>query len=156
MGKIWHLGMAVPDLHTGMAEVGEVFGLTWRPVHERATTVLDAAGAAYDIVCQFTFSEGGPFAIEMWQAIPDTPLATPATGYLHHIGYWVDDLAAEADRLAALNYPAFMTGPSLLINRGPGGLMLEPCDVLRDRPFLRDLFPGESPFSGIPDNSEAS
>jgi hypothetical protein len=34
-------------------------------------------------------------------------------------------------------------------------LMLEPCDLQRDRPFLRDLFPADSPFHGEPDNSEA-
>jgi hypothetical protein len=48
-----------------------------------------------------------------------------------------------------------MSGPSLAIHRGPGGLLLEPCDLQRDRPFLRDLFPTDSPFHGEPDNSEA-
>jgi hypothetical protein len=33
--------------------------------------------------------------------------------------------------------------------------MLEPCDLGRDRPFLRDLFPAGSPRHGVPDNSEA-
>ncbi|GGL05320.1 hypothetical protein Sme01_63780 [Sphaerisporangium melleum] len=27
-----------------------------------------------------TFSLGDPFAVELWQAIPGTPLATPGTG----------------------------------------------------------------------------
>jgi hypothetical protein len=49
-----------------------------------------------------------------------------------------------------------MSGPSLAIHRGPGGLMLEPCDVQRDRPFLRDLFPADSPLFGVPDNSDSA
>ena len=57
MGSIWHIGIAVPDLEKGQKELGEVFGLRWRPARE----------------C--------------------------------HIGYWVDDLAAEAKRLDALGYP---------------------------------------------------
>jgi hypothetical protein len=32
--------------------------------------------------CHVRFSLGGPFAIEVWQAIPGTPLAVPESGYL--------------------------------------------------------------------------
>lgn len=155
MGSIWHIGLAVPDLDEGMHEVGQVFGLTWRPVHQRATTIHDEQGGSHDIVCTFTFSEGGPFAIEMWQAIPGTPLQVPPSGILHHIGYWVDDVEAESERLTGSGWKCFMNGPSLAIHRGPGGLMLEPCDVQRDRPFLRDLFPATSELFGTPDNSGA-
>jgi hypothetical protein len=153
---IWHIGMAVPELERGMVDVGRAFGLTWRPVHERATTVHDESGAAHEILCRFTFSTGSPFAIEMWQAIPGTPLATPESGILHHIGYWVQDLALEVERLEGDGFSCLMSGPSLAIHRGPGGLMLEPCDEQRDRPFLRDLFPADSPLFGVPDNSDAA
>ncbi|MCU1655359.1 MAG: hypothetical protein JWO57_15 [Pseudonocardiales bacterium] len=155
MGDIWHVGMAVPDLEEGMREVGGAFELSWRPIHERMTTVQDGAGRPYDIVCRFTFSTSSPFAIEMWQAIPGTPLATPDSGILHHIGYWVDDLPKEVERLDGNGFACFMSGPSLAIHSGPGGLMLEPCDVRRDRPFLRDLFPVGSPLRGTPDNAGA-
>jgi Glyoxalase/Bleomycin resistance protein/Dioxygenase superfamily len=153
---IWHIGLAVPDLSEGMREVGAAFAVTWRPIHERKTTVTGEDGANYDITCRFTFSTGGPFAIEMWQAIPGTPLDTPETGILHHIGYWVEDLPREVKRLEAAGFGLFMSGTSLAINRGPGGLMLEPCDLQRDRPFLRDLFPAGSPLHGFPDNSGAA
>lgn len=155
MTDFWHIGLAVPDLGDGMRQVGAALAVTWRPVHERRTTVTDETGVKHDIVCRFTFSAGGPFAIEMWQAIPGTPLATPETGILHHIGYWVDDLPKEVERLEAAGFGSFMSGPSLAIHRGPGGLMLEPCDLGHDRPFLRDLFPAGSPLHGVPDNSGA-
>ena len=83
MTDFWHIGLAVPDLDEGMRQVGAAFAVTWRPIHERSTTVTDETGAEHGIVCRFTFSAGGPFAIEMWQAIPGTPLATPETGILH-------------------------------------------------------------------------
>ncbi len=155
MTDIWHIGLAVPDLDDGMREVGRAFQVAWRPIHERSTTVTDETGAKHDIVCRFTFSASAPFAIEMWQAIPGTPLATPETGILHHIGYWVENLPKEVERLEAAGFGSFMSGPSLAIHRGPGGLMLEPCDLGRDRPFLRDLFPASSPLRGVPDNSGA-
>src|SRR5258707_14939501 len=35
MGSIWHIGIAVPDLEKGQKELGEVFGLRWRPARVR-------------------------------------------------------------------------------------------------------------------------
>ena len=155
MTDFWHIGLAVPDLDAGLRQVGRAFEVTWRPIHERSITVTDEGGAHHDIVCRFTFSASAPFALEMWQAIPGTPLATPETGILHHIGYWVENLPHEVERLQAAGFAPFMSGPSLAIHRGPGGLLLEPCDLQRDRPFLRDLFPARSARHGVPDNSGA-
>ncbi|MFV8183428.1 VOC family protein [Streptomyces sp. AF1B] len=149
--KIWHIGLAVPDLEKGMAEVAALFDLTWRPVVTRCMTIKDAQDRPYDVDCHVTFSLGGPFAVEVWQAIPGTPLATPEAGWLHHIGYWTADHAAERERLGALGHPPFLSSdPTLLIARGPGNLLVEPCDLQRDQPYLRDLYPPDSPFAGEP------
>src|SRR6185437_7964891 len=151
MGSIWHIGIAVPDLEQGMSELGEVFGTGWRPVRIRKLTLSDAVGRPHKVECHVAFSLGGPFAVEVWQAIPGTPLDRPEGGGVHHIGYWVDDLAAEAKRLAALGYPAFATaGGTPLLNRGPAGTLIELCDLHSDRPSLRDLFPPGSKFAGEP------
>jgi catechol 2,3-dioxygenase-like lactoylglutathione lyase family enzyme len=105
MGSIWHIGIAVPDLDKGQKELGEVFGLRWRPARVRKLTLTNAVGRPYAVECHVAFSLGGPFAVEVWQAIPGTPLDLPEAGGVHHIGYWVDDPAAEAERLDALGYP---------------------------------------------------
>jgi len=42
---------------------------------------------------------------------------------------------------------------SLCVHRGPGNVGLEPCDLTRDRPTMRDRFPAESPFRSVPDLS---
>jgi hypothetical protein len=47
MGSIWHIGIAVPDLEEGLKELGEVFGLRWRPARVRKLTLADAAGRPY-------------------------------------------------------------------------------------------------------------
>jgi hypothetical protein len=97
------------------------------------------------------FSLGGPFAVEVWQAIPGTPLDVPEAGGVHHIGYRADDPAAEAERLGALGYPGYATaGPAPLLNREPAGTLIELCDLHSDRPSLRDLFPTGSEFAGEP------
>ena len=106
MGSIWHIGIAVPDLEEGKEELGDVFGLRWRPARVRKLTLADLAGQSYEVECHVVFSLGGPFAVEVWQAIPGTPLEMPRTGGGHHIGYWVDDLAAEAKRLDSSATPA--------------------------------------------------
>ena len=151
MESIWHIGIAVPDLGQGKKELGQVFGLRWRQDRVRRLTIADAAGRRHEVECHVVFSLGGPFAVEAWQAIPGTPLDMPAGGGVHHIGYWVDDLAAEAKRLDALGYPRYATaGTTPLLNRGPAGTLVELCDLHSDRASLRDLFPPESEFAGEP------
>jgi hypothetical protein len=156
VGSIWHIGIAVPDLEKGQKELGEVFGLNWRPARIRKLTLADAAGRRREVECHVAFSLGAPFAVEVWQAIPGTPLDIPESGGVHHIGYWVDDLAAEAKRLDTLGYPSYaMAGTTPLLNRGPAGTLIELCDLRSDRPSLRDLFPPGSEFAGEPQLSSA-
>jgi catechol 2,3-dioxygenase-like lactoylglutathione lyase family enzyme len=151
MGSIWHIGIAVPDLERGQQELGDVFGVRWRPTRVRKLTLSDGAGRRHEVECHVAFSLGGPFAVEVWQAVPGTPLAAPKAGGVHHIGYWVDDVAAEARRLHALGYPTYATAASTpLLNRGPAGTLVELCDLHSDRPSLRDLFPQRSEFAGEP------
>jgi catechol 2,3-dioxygenase-like lactoylglutathione lyase family enzyme len=152
MTRIWHIGIAVPDLEKGKKELGEVFGLRWRPARVRKLVLNDAAGRPSEVECHVAFSVGGQFAVEVWQAIPGTPLDIPEAGGVHHVGYWVDDLAAEAKRLDALGYPSYATtgDATPLLNLGPAGILIELCDLHSDRPSLRDLFPPESEFAGEP------
>ena len=151
MSKLFHIGLAVPELEKSMAEIGELFDLEWRPVQVANVTLVDSNGRHSEVDVRVTFSIPGPFAVELWEAIPDTPLAMPESGYLHHVGYWVDDLAAESERLEALGYPKVASsGTTPLFHQGPGGLLIEPEDVHVDRPSLRDLYPPDSEYAGEP------
>jgi hypothetical protein len=150
MGLIWHFAVAVPDIGAGMEEIGKAFGVSWRPVQVSQATLRDKAGVEHRMSVKWTFSEGGPPAIEMVEAIPGTPLDAPADSVLHHIGYWVDDLHTESVRLVESGWPLVASSDTVAIHLGPGGLMLEPCDVNRDRPTVRDLFPPGSPHFGPP------
>jgi hypothetical protein len=77
-----------------------------------------------------------------WRPVVTRPMTiTDENGHPHPVDY-----AAEKERLAALGYPPFLSSqPSLLISRGPGNVLLEPCDLRRDQPYLRDLYPADSP-----------
>src|SRR4029077_1728017 len=101
-------------------------GLRWRPARVRKLTLLDADGRLFAVECHVVFSLGGPFALEVWDAIPGPPLDVPAAGGVHHIGYWVDDLAAEAKRLDALGYPTHPPHrPTPRVNRGASGTLIQ-------------------------------
>ena len=90
-------------------------------------------------------------AVEVWQAIPGSPLDIPEGGGVHHIGYWVDDLAAEAKRLDALGYARLRHGRHhAAAEPGTFRHLIELCDLHGDRPSLRDLFPSGSEFAGEP------
>jgi hypothetical protein len=79
------------------------------------------------------------------------PTATSPEGTnVHLLGYWTDNFDAERRRLTGLGYPAFMTAGGMVTHRGPGGIGVEPEDVHRDLPSLRDLYPSGSPFAGPP------
>ena len=43
MESIWHIGIAVSELDQGKKELGEVFGLRWRPAGVRNLTLADPA-----------------------------------------------------------------------------------------------------------------
>ncbi|MFI6080428.1 VOC family protein [Streptomyces sp. NPDC051217] len=149
--RIWHVGVAVDDLEKGKKEFTEVFGLSWRPIRVRALTLTDAQGTDHEVECHVTFSEGGPFAVELWESIPGTPLAAPPGGGVHHIGYWVDGMAQENERLSALGFgPHTTVGGRPLLNAGPSGTVVELCDLRSDRPQLRDLLPAGSRYAGPP------
>lgn len=149
--RIWHIGVAVDDLERGKQEFADVFGLSWRPTRVRVLTLTDVRGADYEVECHVTFSQGGQFAVELWEAIPATPLAAPPGGGVHHIGYWVEDMAQENARLSALGFDPYATvGHRPLLNAGPSGTVVELCDLHSDRPQLRDLFPAGSNYAGPP------
>ncbi|MCY4665512.1 MAG: VOC family protein, partial [Acidimicrobiaceae bacterium] len=121
MTSIWHFALAVPDLEEAMEQVGRAFQVTWRPIHRAETVLHDENGNDHQVECVFTFSEGGPPSIEMWQAVPGTPLATPGDTWLHHIGYWADDLPAAAVRTGGAGLPGFMNAPTATAPRAPRG-----------------------------------
>lgn len=70
MNMPWHIGIAVPDLTKGLEEFSDLFGVTWRPVHEVPLHLTDENGHPHDVTIRVTFSLTSPFALEVWEAIP--------------------------------------------------------------------------------------
>jgi hypothetical protein len=136
-----------------MAEVGEALRLRWRPVQRGQVALRDEAGLLHHLPVLMTYSEGGAPAVELFQRRPGTPFDSPWESAFHHVGYWVDDIPGEVERLEDMGWTCFATilsesgSPSrFCMHRSGSGIGLEAVDVTVLRPWLADLYPRTSPF----------
>ena len=90
----FHVGIVVDDLDAALADLSALFGHEWCPKLSVSTPVVLPDGeATLDLV--FTYSRTEP-RVEVIQSMPGT-LWMPAEGSgIHHLGYWSDDVAADA------------------------------------------------------------
>jgi hypothetical protein len=104
----FHVGMVVDDLDAALAELTELFGYQWCPQMAVRTPVVLATGET-ELDLRFTYSATTP-RVEVIQSKAGT-LWIPASGsHIHHLGYWSDDVAADAHHLAERGHGAEATG----------------------------------------------
>jgi hypothetical protein len=104
----FHVGVVVHDLDAALTELSALFGYEWCPQLAVSTPVVLPEGeATLDLV--FTYSRTEP-RVEVIQSMPGT-LWVPAEGSgIHHLGYWSDDVTADATLLTERGYAAEATG----------------------------------------------
>jgi hypothetical protein len=104
----FHVGIVVDDFDGALDELADLFGHEWcPPMSISAPVVLPDGEAMLDLL--FTYSRAAP-RVEVIQSMPGTLwVPAPASG-IHHLGYWSDDVAADAARLIARGYAAEATG----------------------------------------------
>jgi Glyoxalase/Bleomycin resistance protein/Dioxygenase superfamily len=104
----FHVGVVVDDLDATLADLTALFGYRWCPKLEVSTPVLLPDGeATLDLV--FTYSTAAP-RVEVIQSMPGTLWMPAPTSGIHHLGYWSDDVGADAAALAERGYAAEATG----------------------------------------------
>jgi hypothetical protein len=104
----FHVGIVVEDLDAALGDLAGLFGHEWCPTLAVTTPVLLPDGET-TLDLRFTYSTTTP-RVEVIQSIPGT-LWMPAVGSgIHHLGYWSDDVEADAALLAARGYAAEATG----------------------------------------------
>jgi hypothetical protein len=95
--NLFHTGIVVDDLASAKDEFGEALGLSWR---DGGAEVRLLTGGGVGTVCTaYALSREGPHYVELVQSIEGTLWTAPAPGHAHHLGYWVDDVAAASDAL---------------------------------------------------------
>jgi catechol 2,3-dioxygenase-like lactoylglutathione lyase family enzyme len=137
----FHLGLVVEDFEGTLAEFTAAFGYEWCAEIGGAVPLrLPTGNAVLDISC--VYSRTLP-RLEIVRRVPGT-LWDPAAGGVHHVGYWSDDVAADA---AELTRQGFVTeasrtgsgGAPFAFLRAPSGLLVELVDRVA-RPGLEKLW----------------
>jgi hypothetical protein len=132
---LFKTGFLVTDLEGAMRDLGRWLGVAWTPV-QQSKLVLETGAGREEVELRFAYSTGSPPYLELLEAQPRGYYAAPAGAHLHHVGRWVDDLAAASRALAAAGLPLEAAGvdangcsPAVFaFHRGPHGLRIELVD----------------------------
>ena len=132
---LFKTALIVTDLERAMDDLGRWLGLAWTPVQESPISLALAAGRE-DRKLRFVYSTGGAPYLELIEAHATGFYAAPDGPHLHHVGRWVDDLAAASDALTRAGLPLEAAGidahghaPAMFaFHRGGHGLRVELVD----------------------------
>ncbi len=145
----YHFGIVARDFETVLEELGSSIGLEWASIQQRRFPLRQPNGVV-EADFRFTYSRTGPPHYEVVEATPGTIWDPHLAGGIHHLGYWSEDLQADALALAAAGYVWDATydagedaGPvGLTYHTLPGTqLRIELVDVAR-KPALERWFAG--------------
>jgi hypothetical protein len=98
----YHVGIVVEDLDNAKAELAALAGYVWGPQIEATTEVrLPSGSASLDMALVYSVSVP---RIELVRQIRGTMWEPAAGSGVHHLGYWSDDVAADAAHLESQGY----------------------------------------------------
>lgn len=93
----FHLGIVVEDFETSLTEFTSLFGYEWSgEVRGPVPVTLPGGDTVVEMGC--VFSTTAP-RLEVVRRVPGTLWEPAAGGAVHHVGYWSDDIAADAAEL---------------------------------------------------------
>jgi catechol 2,3-dioxygenase-like lactoylglutathione lyase family enzyme len=127
----FHLGLVVEDFEATLAEFSAAFGYEWCPeIGDAVPLKLPTGDAVLDLTC--VYSRTLP-RLEIIRRIPGSLWEPVAGGGVHHVGYWSDDVAADAAELTRQGFVTEATragvgGAPFAFLRGPSGLLVELVD----------------------------
>ncbi|HET9078444.1 MAG TPA: VOC family protein [Acidimicrobiales bacterium] len=132
-GELFHVGIRVPDLAEAMRGYTSGTGTAWaRPQHRHQPVWLPGRGAG-ELELRFTYSSAGPVHLELLQGPPGSVWGGDEVPGPHHLGYWVEDVAATTEALVAQGWSleAASRAPedgygAFTYVRSPAGILVEP------------------------------
>ncbi|MEJ2870509.1 VOC family protein [Actinomycetospora sp. OC33-EN08] len=108
--RLYHTGLIVNDLDRAMSQMGRALGLRWAPPKESTTPLLGPDGLVGRHV-RFTYSLQGPHFVELLEQIDARPYVNLTGGrFIHHLGYYTNDLAAASADLEHHGYRRELSG----------------------------------------------
>lgn len=97
--RLYHTGIRVADLDAAMTEMGETLGVTWASVQDNpAQQVWTPTDGLRELPLRFVYSCEGPQHVELLEGPPGSVWDGRDHPGVHHVGVWVDDVAAETQR----------------------------------------------------------
>jgi hypothetical protein len=102
LGSHFHVGIVVEELESAVADVESCAGLTFA-APSRYRVPVRFGNDVSSVEFHYSYSTSGPPYLELMAAVPGTPWQ-PGGRASHHLGYWVDDLAGCAKRLASQGF----------------------------------------------------
>jgi hypothetical protein len=94
LGTPFHVGIASLDVETLALALGSVLGLSWVSL-SRPDVVHHAPAGPVTPSSQVIWSRQGSPHLELVKAEPGTVYATDRGTYIHHFGYWTQDLTGS-------------------------------------------------------------
>ena len=105
MAEAFHVGVRVSDLDAAMEQLAPALGVRWaEPKVRDDQPVWTPERGLERVSLRFCYSVDPPMHIELVEGSGGSvwdPGDAPGT---HHIGVWVDDVDAEAERLVSLGW----------------------------------------------------
>jgi catechol 2,3-dioxygenase-like lactoylglutathione lyase family enzyme len=145
LGRLYHVGIVVPDIEAAKSQLTDLLGITWGPVlHVDAYDVRD--GDRTDLVFPNTLCYSTePPHLELVQEVPGSVWECNEHSNLHHIGVWTDALPADSARYTELRCPLQLCGHDgdsapiqFAYHRDPLGVRIELVDVAM-KPMMEEF-----------------
>ncbi len=136
-GELFHVGIRVPDIEKAMGDLGDDSGGGWAKLQHRQQPVWLPGVGHTELELRFTYSSAGPVRLELLQGPAGSIWAGDDVPGPHHLGYWVDDVAATTEGLlergwaleAASRAPEDGYGAFTYV-RSPSGVLVEPVSTV--------------------------
>ncbi len=108
--RAFHIGVAVADLDLAMHRMGAELNLQWAPVRRfDPLPFWTPQQGLHEVSVSATYSRQGPLHLELVQGT-GTFYAPGGQTQARHVGVWVEDLPAEADRLVRAGWQVLAAG----------------------------------------------
>ena len=98
----YHVGLVVPDIEASAERLSVSVGYEWTQPIEYSVDIITTTGER-QLPLRFMYSLEAPH-IELIAEVPGTPWTATRTAAAHHLGYFVDDIAAASKHLESAGF----------------------------------------------------
>ena len=109
---LFHIGIIVPDMSRGMADIARRFGCEF-PDPRDANVRVRYRGVESQVAVKYAYSMQGPPYIELIQSVTGTVWEAPSGSRIHHLGVFCNNIEDEIAKLESegFTYEAASLGP---------------------------------------------